>query len=152
MDTIVASITAIWVALLAWLSQIILPNWNDVLRWIPSLLLGLVGLVIAVLVFAWLRNRRVTASRMILVRREGAPPAGVHMPGASRWPIIIPLGLAFVFAALVFHPGHVASPVITGGQVVTEAAPPITDLVPATPPLGWSSPWLASSAITRRRA
>jgi plastocyanin len=129
MDTIVASITAIWVALLAWLSQIILPNWNDVLRWIPSMLLGLVGLVIAVLVFAWLRNRRVTASRMIPVRREGAPPPGVHMPGASRWPIIIPLGLALVFSALVFHPGHVASPVITGGQVVTEAAPPITDLV-----------------------
>jgi plastocyanin len=106
---IMASILTVWSALLDLLSQIILPNWDDVLSWIPALLLGLVGLFVALLALFWARNRRVTASRLIPIRREGAPPANVHMPGPSRWPFIIPLGLAFVFAGLVFHTGRVSS-------------------------------------------
>jgi plastocyanin len=126
---IMASLLTVWSALLDLMAQIILPNWNDVLKWIPALLLGLVGLSVALLILVWIRNRGATASRMIPVRREGAPPPGVHMPGPSRWPFIIPLGLAVVFAALVFHTGRVPSPVITGGQIVTEPPPPIGDLI-----------------------
>jgi plastocyanin len=120
MDGIMESLLTIWSALLDLMAQIITPNWNDVLKWIPALLLGLVALVVGLLVFAWVRNGRVTASRMIPVRREGAPPPGVHMPGPSKWPFIIPLGLAFVFAGLVFHPGRAS-----GGA----ESPPLPDLV-----------------------
>jgi plastocyanin len=120
MDEIMESLLTAWSALLDFLSRIILPNWNDVLRWIPSLLLGLVGLIVAILAVAWLRNRRVMASRMIPVRREGSPPPGVHMPGGSKWPFVVPLGLAFVFAGFVFHPSRVSG---------AEPSPTVTDLV-----------------------
>ena len=126
---VMASLLTVWSALLDLMSQIILPNWNDVLKWIPALLLGLVGLVILLMAAFWMRNRRVTGSRMIPVRREGAPPPDVHLPGPSKWPFIIPLGLAFVFASLVFHPGRVSSPVITGGGITTTPPPPATDLL-----------------------
>lgn len=115
------SLLTAWSALLDFLSRIILPNWNDVLKWIPALLLGLIVLTIAPLLIVWTRNRRVTASRMLPIRREGAPPPGVHMPCPSKWPFIIPLGLAFVFAGLVFHPGRVSDG--------AEPAPPVTDLI-----------------------
>ena len=121
MDGFIADLEAAWLAILDLLAQIIIPDWNDVLRWIPALLLGLVGLIVALLVVVWARNRRVTASRMIPIRREGAPPPGVHMPGPSKWPFIIPLGLAFIFLGLVFHPSRVSG--------AAEPAPAITDLV-----------------------
>ena len=49
MDGIVEGLLAAWDAFLLLLTQIIIPDWNDVLRWIPALLLGLVGLVVAVI-------------------------------------------------------------------------------------------------------
>jgi plastocyanin len=121
MDDLIASLLTVWAALLDLMAQILLPNWNDVLKWIPALLLGLVGLTVALLVVVWLRNRRVMTSRMIPIRREPPSPPGVHLPGPSRWPFIIPLGLGFVFAALVFHPGQVSGS--------AEPAPTITDLI-----------------------
>jgi plastocyanin len=127
MDGIVEGIATLWAALLDLLSQIILPDWNDVLSWIPALLLGLVGLVIALLVVAWVRNQRVSGSRMLAVRREGQPPADVHMPGPSKWVFIIPLGLAFVFAGFVFHPARLSGPVI--GDVPPPPTPPVPDLL-----------------------
>lgn len=114
------TLLTVWSALLDLMAQIIMPNWNDVLKWIPALLLGVVALVVGLLVVVWIRNSRVTASRMIPVRREGAPPAHVHMPGPSKWPFVIPLGLAFVFAGLVFHPSRVSS----GAE-----APPLPELI-----------------------
>jgi plastocyanin len=121
MDDFIASLLTVWAALLDLMAQIVLPNWNDVLKWIPALLLGLVGLTVALLMVIWVRNRRVMASRMIPVRREPPSPPGVHLPGPSRWPFIIPLGLAFVFAGLVFHPGRVSGS--------AEPAPTTTDLI-----------------------
>ena len=125
MDTIVASITAIWVALLAWLSQIILPNWNDVLRWIPSLLLGLVGLVIAVLVArlaAQPPSDRFThdpgppRGRATARRPHARPVASGRSSSRSGWPSSSPPSSSILVTS--------SSPVINGGQVVTEAAPP----------------------------
>lgn len=34
----------------------------------------------------------------------GSPPPGVHMPGPSRWPFVVPIGAALLLASLVLVP------------------------------------------------
>jgi plastocyanin len=73
----------------------------------PSLIIGAIGLTIGLLY--WLREAMViydhdveeTAPRLPAVIHSGPPP-GVHMPGPSFRPLIASLGMALLFAGLVF--------------------------------------------------
>ena len=90
-----------WANILDWLSKVLLPDWNDVLKWVPALVLGLVGLFVLVLARAWLSNSAGNRVRRIAPLSEGHPPPGVHLPGPSKWPFLIPTGAAVLFAAFV---------------------------------------------------
>jgi plastocyanin len=95
----------LWTQFLDWLSRIITPNWTDVINWIPLGLLALLVLVIFVVIPAtWLRYAAVNRSRVPRRTTGGAPPAGVHMPGASPWPFVVPIGAALVLVGLVVRP------------------------------------------------
>ena len=120
-----------WANVLDWLSRVLLPDWGDVLKWIPALLLGLVGLILLLLAWAWWRSRPLNRGRTIAPLSEGHPPAGVHMPGPSKWPLLIPAGAGFLFAALVFHAGRAPQPAIdpATGMIVTKAAPGLDGLI-----------------------
>jgi plastocyanin len=120
-----------WANVLDWLTQVMLPDWNDVIKWFPALILGLVGLVLLLLALAWWRSGEVNRVRRIPPLSEGHPPRGVHLPGPSKWPLLIPAGAAFLFGALVFHAGRAPQPVIdpASGQIVTGAAPGIDGLI-----------------------
>jgi plastocyanin len=120
-----------WANVLDWLTQVMLPNWNDVIKWFPALVLALVGLVLTLLALAWWRAGEVNRVRTIPPLREGHPPPGVHLPGPSKWPLLIPAGAAFLFAALVFHTGRAPQPTIdpATGQIVTGAAPGLDALI-----------------------
>ena len=84
---------------------------------------------------------------MIPVRREGLATARrAHARRPSKWPFIIPLGLAFVFAGLVFHPGR-GGPVIKGGRSSPSRAADHRSRQPAAHAASaWPSPSSASSA------
>ncbi|MGH2406898.1 MAG: hypothetical protein ACRDF7_02305, partial [Candidatus Limnocylindrales bacterium] len=120
-----------WANILDWLSRVLLPDWNDVLKWVPALVLGLVGLFLLVFAMAWWRNGDSNRVRRIAPLSEGQPPKGVHLPGPSKWPFLIPTGAAFLFGALVFHAGRAPQPVIdpATGSIVTRAAPGLDGLV-----------------------
>jgi plastocyanin len=82
------------------LEQLLIPNWSDLIALLPWVLIVLVA---AWLVFTALQWQRAGARNRSRIPRKvaGAPPPGVHMPGPSRWPFVVPIGAAFVLAALV---------------------------------------------------
>ena len=42
----IETLQSLFEGFLDWLAQVILPDWNDVITWIPALLMGLVGLIL----------------------------------------------------------------------------------------------------------
>ena len=82
------------------LEQVILPDWNDLVRLVPLLLIVAVVLFLAFNAWQWRRAAERTRPRVIRPLVAGAPPPGVHLPGPSRWPFVVPIGLALMFLAL----------------------------------------------------
>ncbi|MFI5255046.1 MAG: cupredoxin domain-containing protein [Candidatus Limnocylindrales bacterium] len=127
----IETLQAAWANIIDWLSQVLLPDWEDVRNWIPAIVLGLVALSLAALAMAWVRNADGNRIRRIEPLREGHPPPGVHLPGPSKWPFLIPAGAVFLFASLVFHAGRAPQPVVdpATGQIITRAAPGLEGLI-----------------------
>src|SRR5262245_16422805 len=93
----------IWNAILDLMSQVIMPVWEDLLQYIPLLLLLLLVLVLALVVWAWQRNAVLNRPRLARATAGlQTPPPGVHLPGASIWPFVAPIGLFLLFLSLVF--------------------------------------------------
>jgi hypothetical protein len=95
------------------LSQIIMPEWEGLLELLPLLFVGLIALYLLHTAWQWRRAGRRNRSRLA-PRRAGAPPPGVHLPGPSRWPFVLPIGAAILLFALVLPPrdeaGQVTAP------------------------------------------
>lgn len=85
------------------LQQLLIPNWGDLIALLPWVLVVIVAFW---LVFAALQWRMAGSRNRSRVPRRvaGAPPPGVHMPGPSRWPFVVPFGVAFILASLVIVP------------------------------------------------
>lgn len=82
------------------LQQLLIPNWSDLIALLPWVLIVLVA---GWLVFTALQWMRAGARNRPRVPRPAPepPPPGVHMPGPSRWPFVVPFGVALVLASLV---------------------------------------------------
>lgn len=90
------------------LQQLLIPNWPDLILLVPWVL---IVLLIVSLVFIWWEWRRTasrTRSRVPKPLRGGTPPAGVHMPGPSRWPFVAPVGAAILLFSIVLPPKDAA--------------------------------------------
>lgn len=86
------------------LQQLLLPNWSDLIALLPWVLLVLVLLYVA---HTWWRWRRASARNRPRVPqrlRAGTPPPGVHLPGPSRWPFVVPIGAALLLFAFALSP------------------------------------------------
>jgi plastocyanin len=82
------------------LEQLLIPNWSDLIALLPWVLIVLVAVWLVFTVLQW--QRAGTRNRTRVPRKvAGAPPPGVHMPGPSRWPFVVPIGAALVLFALV---------------------------------------------------
>ena len=120
-----------WNALLDLIGQLIAPDWG----WLVSILPLLIGLLVAVgfVYMLWIRTANAVwnVSRVPRPRRAPPPPPGLHLPGPSLWPFLLPLGAAFMIGALIFKPGRTAPPSVdpnTGAAIVAPPASPL-DLV-----------------------
>ena len=95
------------------LSQIILPNWSNLIQLVPWVLVAIMLAVLLGIAYAWMRTMSRTASRVPRPLPGGAPPAGIHLPGPSRWPFVAPIGAALLLFSLVLEPqdasGHTTS-------------------------------------------
>jgi plastocyanin len=108
-----------WTTFLEITSKILTPVWNDLLQYMPLLLLGLVGLTVVGLSRVWSANAELNRPRVPQRITAGPMPPGVHLPGPSLWPFVLPIGGLFVLLSLVLHPqGLPVSPVLLGVGLV----------------------------------
>jgi plastocyanin len=85
------------------LQQLILPNWPDLIALLPWAIVFIVAISLVGIAWMWLRTMGRNRSR-VPKPVAGAPPAGVHMPGPSRWPFFIPIGAALLLFAFALPP------------------------------------------------
>jgi hypothetical protein len=85
------------------LEQLLIPNWSDLFALLPWVLIVLVAAWLVLLALQWRRAGARNRSR-VPRRAAGAPPPGVHMPGPSRWPFVVPIGAALVLFSFALTP------------------------------------------------
>lgn len=85
------------------LGKLLIPNWSDLILLLPWVLGVLVALFLVYLALQWRRAGARNRSR-VARRVAGAPPVGVHMPGPSRWPFVVPIGAALLLFSLALPP------------------------------------------------
>jgi plastocyanin len=81
------------------LGQLLIPNWSNLILLLPWVLAVLVALFLVYTAWRWQRAGARNRSR-VARRLAGAPPVGVHMPGPSRWPFVVPIGAALMLFSL----------------------------------------------------
>jgi plastocyanin len=84
--------------------QLLLPNWSDLILLLPWVLIALVLVWLAFTALQWRRAAAPNRSRVPARLRGGAPPPGIHMPGPSRWPFVVPIGAAILLFSFVLVP------------------------------------------------
>jgi plastocyanin len=104
-----------WQAFLQWLTPLVSPSWNDLIPVLPLAFVGLVVLTVGLLAWRWRATAEMNRPRLGRRRAVAAPPPGIHLPGPSYWPFVVPVGAALVLFALVLRPrneaGEAAAPV-----------------------------------------
>jgi hypothetical protein len=85
------------------LEQLILPNWSNLFLLLPWVLIVLVVVWLVYLAWQWRRAGARNSSR-VPRRLAGAPPPGVHLPGPSRWPFVVPIGAVMLLFSLALPP------------------------------------------------
>lgn len=95
----------LWTQFLNILSQVISPNWSDLFQYMPLIFIGLILLSIAALARNWQHNAPLNRSRVPLPVMAGAPPPGIHLPGPSPWPFVLPIGGLLIFVSIALPAG-----------------------------------------------
>lgn len=94
----------LWTGLLEFVGQIIIPTWNDLIQYLPLVLVLLMLASLAGLAWWWQRQSAGNRSRVPAPIPAGRKPADLHLPGPSLWPFVAPVGLMLILFAVVFGP------------------------------------------------
>jgi plastocyanin len=89
----------LWSGILDLTGQFVIPDWGSVIALLPILILVL---VVAVLLWVFLRLYHASPARRGKRRIVPRTPAGIHMPGPSWAPIFAAVGAGLLFLGLVF--------------------------------------------------
>jgi hypothetical protein len=87
--------------LLQLIEQVISPDWPGLIALVPLLFIGLIVLSAGLIAMQWRRTNARNSPRVPRRLRAGAAPPGIHLPGPSRWPFVLPIGAALILFALV---------------------------------------------------
>jgi len=90
------------------LQQFLLPDWSDLIELLPWVLLALVFGYVAHTAWQWRKAAELNRPRVPRRLAAGAPPPGVHMPGPSRWPFVVPIGAALLLFSFALPPKDAA--------------------------------------------
>lgn len=105
----------LWTRILDFLLQLVAPVWNELIQYLPVLLLGAVILLAAETLRQWRRAGELNRSRVPRRLRTPPAPAGIHLPGPSRWPFVVPIGAMLLLFGLALPPrgadGELLAPV-----------------------------------------
>jgi plastocyanin len=86
--------------LLNLLQSLVMPVWSDLIALIPFVLIAVVAAYLLFTAWQWRRAAPRNRPRLI-ARYAGSPPPGVHVAAPSRWPFVVPIGLAGLLFAVV---------------------------------------------------
>jgi hypothetical protein len=89
----------LWNGILELTAQFVIPDWGAVIALLPIVILAV---VVAVLVWIFLRLQRAPKARRGKTRLPPRTPEGIHMPGPSYAPILASIGAFMLFLGLVF--------------------------------------------------
>lgn len=89
----------LWSGILELTAQFVIPDWGAVIALLP---IFVIVLVVAVLLWVFLRLWHAPPARRGKTRIEPRTPEGVHMPGPSWAPILASIGAFMLFLGLVF--------------------------------------------------
>lgn len=96
----------LWTGILDAIAQVIIPVWNDLIQYLPLLIvfagLGILGAII----WMWRVNTAGNASRVPKPIPAGRKPDDMHLPGPSLWPFVGPAGLLFILFGLALGPAE----------------------------------------------
>jgi hypothetical protein len=92
----------IWTFILELIAAIIIPAWNNLIQYLPLLLVVLLLVSLAGLAWAWQRNAAANRPRVPKPVPAGRKPEDLHLPGPSLWPFVAPFGLLFIVFAVIF--------------------------------------------------
>jgi hypothetical protein len=94
----------LWTGILDTIAQIIIPVWNDLIGYLPLLIVFGIFAVLGGLAWMWQRNAAGNRSRVPGPIPEGRKPDDMHLPGPSLWPFVAPAGLLFIVFAVALDP------------------------------------------------
>ncbi len=89
----------LWNGLLELIAQFVIPDWGAIIALLPILI---IFVVVAVLLWVFLRLWHAPKAQRGKGRIEPKTPAGIHMPGPSFAPILASFGAFTLFLGLVF--------------------------------------------------
>ena len=122
------NLNELWTWVLETTAAVIIPVWNDLIQYLPLLLLfAIIGILGAVL-WMWRVNATGNASRVPKPIPAGRKPEDMHLPGPSLWPFVAPVGLLFILFAVALGPFESA---LTFGLLLLGAAVAVIGI------LGW---------------
>lgn len=95
------NLNELWTWILETTAAIIIPVWNDLIQYLPLLLVFAIFGVVGFVAYMWFANSSRNASRVPQPIPAGRMPEDMHLPGPSLWPFVAPVGLVIILFAVV---------------------------------------------------
>ena len=99
-------INDLWTGILDTIAQVVIPVWNDLIQYLPLLVVFAILGILSAVIWMWQVNRAGNASRVPKPIPAGRKPEEMHLPGPSAWPLVAPVGLFFIVFAVALGPAE----------------------------------------------
>ena len=106
--------TDLWTQFLDFISRFVIPDWAELVQLIPLGLLAIAFLGLGLTAYRWWAAAGINRSRVARPIPAAQPPPGVHLPGPSLWPFVVPIAATFLLFALVFEQNGIPNLTLIG--------------------------------------
>ena len=98
------NLNELWTWVLETIAAVIIPVWNDLIGYLPLVLVFAILGILGAVIWMWHVNSAGNASRVPKPIPPGRKPEDMHLPGPSAWPLVGPVGLFFVLFSVALGP------------------------------------------------